>query len=302
MTKHSIDRRKWLRSMGVGAFLGPLGLVTTGCGRPVATNSLGMQFIQIPRGSFTMGAPESEAGQAFTETPHRVTLTSSYLLGVHEVTQQQYLEVMGENPSRRKSPPSPVDSVSWFDVTEFCRRLAGRPGEKDAGYDYRLPTEAEWEYACRAKSDTPHSITSLASDDLLDYAWISENSEGVIQPAGQKLPNGYGVYDMHGNVAEWCSDWMANYPKGSVTNPRGPREGVKRVCRGGSYRSKPEDCRSASRWGYEPEVRSPHVGFRIVRTPRVEVNTPTRSTTANSASSRSWIVDLGVGLRIRFMV
>lgn len=271
MTKHSIDRRKWLQYVGVGSVLGPLGLFSPGCGRPVATNSLGMQFVQIPRGSFTMGAPEEEVGQPFSETPHRVTLTSPFLLGIHEVTQQEYLEVMGENPSPRKSPSSPVDSVSWIEATEFCRRLAGRPGEKDAGYNYRLPTEAEWEYACRAGSDTPHSITSLASDELLDYAWISDNSEGEIQPAGQKLPNGYGVYDMHGNVSEWCSDWMANYPKGAVTNPRGPREGVKRVCRGGSYRSKAGDCRSASRWGYEPEVRSPQVGFRIVRTPRVDI-------------------------------
>jgi formylglycine-generating enzyme required for sulfatase activity len=282
MPVQSIDRRRWLRSVGASLAAGSLSLVFPGCGQPYATNSLGMQFVRIPRGAFTMGAPESEVGHPFTETPHRVTLTSPFLLGIYEVTQQEYLEVIGNNPSRRKSPSSPVDSVNWFEANEFCQRLADRPAEKNAGYDYRLPSEAEWEYACRARSDTPHSITSLTSDDLLDYAWISDNSEGVIQPVGQKLPNGFGVFDMHGNVAEWCSDWMTNYPKGAVTNPRGPREGVKRVCRGGSYRSKIGDCRSASRWGYEPEVRSPHVGFRIVRTQRVEVDTPANPDAARS--------------------
>ena len=244
-----------------------------GCSRPKDINSIGMEFVQIGPGTFTMGTITREASSSNVERPHSVTLSQPLVIGRHEVTQQQYLAVMGSNPSQRKSPLLPVESVSWNEAKEFCRRLSERPEEKNAGYVYRLPYEAEWEYACRATMTSAHSFSDISSTKLADYAWYQANSLNRSHRVGTRLANAFGLYDMHGNVAEWCEDWLGDYPATPVADPRGPKTGVKRVCRGGSFSSQPEQCRSAFRLGYVPERRLTTVGFRVVRD-RAQVTLP----------------------------
>jgi formylglycine-generating enzyme required for sulfatase activity len=155
--------------------------------------------------------------------------------------------VMGTNPSNFKGSQNPVEKVSWDDAVEFCRNLSAMPAEKKAGYIYRLPTEAEWEYACRAGTTTEYSFGD--SDSALgDYAWYDENSGRTTHPVGGKKPNPWGLYDMHGNVFEWCQDWHGDYPSGSVTDPTGAAVGSYRVYRGGSWDYYSGVCRSAIRF------------------------------------------------------
>ena len=222
--------------------------------RPVV-NSIGMQFKLLPGGTFTMG----EGGEA-----HKVTLTKPFGLGVYEVTQEQYQQVMGTNPSKFKAPQNPVEQVSWNDAVEFCRKLSALPAEKSAGHVYRLPTEAEWEYACRAGTTTKYSFGDSESE-LGDYAWYDKNSGGTTHPVGGKKPNGWGLYDMHGNVFEWCQDWYGDYPSGSVMDPTGAASGSFRVDRGGSWRHYSGICRSAFRSGDSPDLRDFCLGFRVLR-------------------------------------
>jgi formylglycine-generating enzyme required for sulfatase activity len=199
-----------------------------------------------------------------------VTISKDYYLGVTEVTQGQYEKVMGTNPSYfqkrviRKSDSSmyPVEQVSWEDAVEFCKRLSDLPQEKAAGRVYRLPTEAEWEYACRAGSKSAYSFGN-EQDSLAAYAWFSENGDRKTHPVGQKKPNALGLYDMHGNVWEWCSDWYGEYPKGAVSDPVGPREGSLRVGRGGSWDDEAALCRSANRGRLNPSGRTLDIGFRV---------------------------------------
>jgi formylglycine-generating enzyme required for sulfatase activity len=224
-------------------------------GDPVV-NSVGMLLVPIPAGTFTMGEGN--------ETPHPVTLTKPFELGVYEVTQQQYVQVMGSNPSEFKGPQNPVEKVSWNDAVEFCRKLSELPSEKSAGYVYRLPTEAEWEYACRAGTQTAYSFGNSESE-LGDYAWYDENSGGKSHPVGSKKPNAWGLYDMHGNVYEWCQDWYGDYPSGSVTDPTGAASGSVRVFRGGSWFIYSDFCRSAYRDWYTPGLRYFDLGFRVLR-------------------------------------
>jgi formylglycine-generating enzyme required for sulfatase activity len=233
------------------------------------TNSIGMKLVLIPKGTFMMGSPESEEGRQKDETQHEVTISKDYYLGVYEVTQSEYQQVMNKNPSnfqgekiKGDSSPHPVDQVSWNDAVEFCKRLSGLPEEKKAGRVYRLPTEAEWEYACRAGSTTAYSFGE-SSQSLGDYAWFSNNSDDRTHPVGQKKPNAWGLYDMHGNVWEWCSDWYGQYPKGAVSDPAGPKEGSSRVYRGGCWDYEAAICRSAYRYWYTPVVRNSHFGFRL---------------------------------------
>jgi len=218
-----------------------------------------MEFKLIPAGTFIMGDARVDKDW----TPHEVILTTSFKMGVHEVTQAQYEQVMGVNPSEFKGADNPVEKVSWDDAVEFCRRLSDLPAEKAAGNVYRLPTEAEWEYACRAGMTTKYSFGDDESD-LGDYAWYGDNSDGNTHPVGGKKPNAWGLYDMHGNVWEWCQDWYWDYPSGSVTDPRGPR-GSNRVVRGGSWGFTAEGCRSADRYGLGPSDRNG--GFRVSLSP-----------------------------------
>jgi len=218
-------------------------------------NSIGMRFVPLPAGTFTMG----EGKQA-----HQVTLTRSFELGVYEVTQEQYEAVMGTTPSHFKGPQNPAENVSWDEAVEFCRKLSELPAEKSAGYEYRLPTEAEWECACRAGTKTQYSFGDSASE-LGAYEWYGENSGKTTHPVGGKKPNAWGLYDMHGNVWEWCQDWYGDYPSGSVTDPTGAASGSVRVFRGGSWSGSPRGCRSAGRFRYSPGPRCDYLGFRVLR-------------------------------------
>jgi len=234
------------------------------------TNSIGMKLVLIPKGTFQMGSPIEEEGGCDDEEQHQVTISKDYYLGVTEVTQGQYEKVMGSNPSRfqkraiRKSDSSmyPVENVSWEEAVEFCKKLSDLPEEKQAGRVYRLPTEAEWEYACRAGNTTAFSFGE-SSKSLGDYAWFFENSWFASHPVGQKKPNNWGLYDMHGNVWEWCSDWYDEYPKGSVSDPTGPKEGSFRVLRGGGWFYVAARCRSAVRSSFSPSFRINSFGFRV---------------------------------------
>jgi formylglycine-generating enzyme required for sulfatase activity len=221
---------------------------------PVA-NSIGMHFVPIPAGTFTMGDGEYA---------HKVTLTQSFHLGQHEVTQEQYEKVMGATPSNFKGPQNPVEKVSWDDAVEFCRKLSELPEEKSGGYVYRLPTEAEWEYACRAGTKTKYSFGDSKSK-LGDYAWYVKNSGDTTHPVGQKKPNPWGLYDMHGNVWEWCQDWHGAYPSSAATDPTGVASGSYRVLRGGSWFNYSDNCRSFIRGWDTPGGRDDLLGFRVLR-------------------------------------
>ena len=230
---------------------------------PPVVNSIGMSFKLLPAGRFQMG---SNSGDADENPVHEVTLTVPFYIGICEVTQDQYRRVMGSNPSSfRGQAKNPVENVSWESAVEFCVRLSSMPAEKSAGRVYRLPSEAEWEYACRAGTTTEYSYGADTSQ-LGDHAWFKDNSNRSTHPVGQKQPNGWGLCDMHGNVWEWCRDWKSDYPGGPVTNPKGPPSGSTRVYRGGSWRSKPRSCRSADRFKHirPPGYRDNRLGFRVV--------------------------------------
>ena len=181
-------------------------------------------------------------------------------MGVYEVTQEQYEAVMGTNPSMFKGPENPVEQVSWNDAVEFCKKLSTKTGKM-----VRLPTEAQWEYACRAGSKTAFGYGDDADySNLGDYAWYTNNSESKTHPVGQKKPNAWGLYDMHGNVWEWCSDWHAeSYANAKTTDPQGPGSGTHRVVRGGGWCNDPQGCRSAFRFRLTPDRRDYNIGFRV---------------------------------------
>ncbi len=230
----------------------------TQAGDPIV-NSIGMRFVPIPSGTFTMGETPDDI-----ETPHQVTLTKGFELGVYEVTQAQYEQVMKNNPSNFKGAENPVENMRWDDAVEFCRKLSALPAEKAEGNVYRLPTEAEWEYACRAGTTTQFSFGDDESK-LGDYAWYRENSAEKTHPVGSKLSNAWGLYDMHGNVWEWCQDvWHDDYPEGSVKDPRRGTSGSRRVIRGGCWYLPALSCRSPDRDAGH-NARSNVWGFRVVR-------------------------------------
>ena len=238
------------------------------------TNSIGMKLVLIPKGTFMMGSPESEEGRyKDDETQHEVTISKDYYLGVYEVTQAQYEKVMGKNPSHfqgaivgNENADLPVDRVSWEDAVEFCKKLSDLPEEKKAGRVYRLPTEAQWEYACRAGSKTAYSFDD--EEGLLpEYGWFNRNSSRRTHTVGLLEPNAWSLYDMHGNVWEWCSDWYEEYPKGAVSDPTGPKEGSIRVFRGGSGFNVAAICLSAIRGRSAPSLRNNNIGFRLALSP-----------------------------------
>ena len=239
---------------------------------PPAAKPPVMDFVLIPAGSFVMGSPPGEKDRCDDESQYEVVLTKSFYMGKFPVTQAQYEAVMGVNPSHfhgeccADSANNPVELVSWDDAQEFCKRLS-----KSAGKPVRLPTEAEWEYACRAGSNTAFCFGDDESK-LGEYAWHYINSGGKTHPVGQKCPNAYGLHDMHGNVWEWCQDWYGNYlAQGAkakpAKNPTGPATGARRVLRGGSWGNDPWGCRSARRDGGGPDFRFYRIGFRVVVVP-----------------------------------
>ncbi len=242
------------------------------------TNSIGMKLVLILPGSFTMGSPITEVGRQDWESQHLVTISSWYYLGAFEVTQDEYEKVTGKRPSayrstqlsfgqvgeRFRGATYPVNQISWEDAVSFCKKLSDLPEEKTAGREYRLPTEAEWEYACRAGSRTIYSFGDSVVA-LGEYAWFGDTLEGA-RPVGQKKPNHWGLYDMHGNVFEFCQDWYgdADYPSGAATNPQGPGEGATRVSRGGCWRCDVADCRSARRVSISANRPiNEYFGFRV---------------------------------------
>ncbi|MCK4375639.1 MAG: formylglycine-generating enzyme family protein [Candidatus Brocadiae bacterium] len=223
------------------------------------TNELGMAFALLPPGEFIQGSAGEELGHEASEGPQRrVRITRGFYMGVHEVTQEQYAEVMRKNPSKFRSAKNPVERVSWNDAVEFCSRLS-----EEEGRTYRLPTEAEWEYACRSGSTTAYCY----GDDpgqLGEYAWYKGNSGEKTHEVGLKQPNAWGLYDVLGNVWEWCQDWYADYEPGLSEDPRGPVNGIFRAVRGGSWFDYPSPFRSASRGRNSPSNRADDHGFRVV--------------------------------------
>ena len=244
-------------------------------------NSLGMRFALIPAGTFLMGSPESEATRKPDEGPQRpITLTRPFYLGVYSVTQREYELVMGENRSEFTAANGggashPVEKVNWEDAVAFCQRLSEMPEEKAAGRFYRLPTEAEWEHACRAGSTTPfHYGGSLSSLEANFHgAWPYFGRRGLCldrtTPVGSYRPNDFGLYDMHGNVWEWCQDWYsARYLRDAAArDPLGPEKGTHRSQRGGCWGAYGECCRSAYRGSNDPPGRRLNcVGMRVALT------------------------------------
>jgi len=227
------------------------------------TNSIGMKFVLVPAGNFMMG---SSIGQGDDEEHprHKVETTKPFYLGIYEVTQAQWRAVMDGNPSDFKGDDRPVEKVYWSDIQEFIRRLNAKEGTDK----YRLPTEAEWEYACRAGSEKFYCFGD-EKGRLDEYAWYRGNSGKQTHPVGQKKPNAWGLYDMHGNVWEWCADWYGKsyYRRSPASDPKGPGSGRNRVLRGGSWSSDARNCRSANRSGRYPDSRYDYDGFRLARNP-----------------------------------
>jgi len=210
------------------------------------------QFVLIPAGTFTR--------DDMNRLP--VTLSKPFYMQTTEVTQEQWVKIMGNNPSlfRECGNSCPVENVSWVDVQEFIRRL----NQQEQTNKYRLPTEAEWEYACRAGSATKYSAGD--SDELLgDYAWYEKNSGRRTHPVAQKKPNAWGLYDTHGNVWEWCQDWQDDYPARAVTDPKGPLSGQHKVMRGGAWLDSAPLLQCAFRGQDYHVIRSNDIGFRLVR-------------------------------------
>lgn len=254
--------------------LGTIALSTlTGCPPliPGQTNTFdGIEFQWCPPGTFMMGSPEDEGSRYADETQHEVTITEGFWLSTYEVTQAQWVEVMGNNPVLDYFPADtpyvgddvPVVMVSWNDVQGFLAAL--NAGATRATYD--LPTEAEWEYACRAGTTTRFPWGDDPDlTDIDEYCWYYPLSGYQTFPVGQKLPNNWGLHDTCGNVYEWCKDWYGDYPSSPVTDPQGPATGTERVGRGGSQQVTALDCRPAQRGHGDPDARGGDAGFRLLR-------------------------------------
>jgi len=227
------------------------------------TNQYGIEMVFVKGGTFTMGCTGEQSDCGDDEKPtHQVTVSDFYM-GKYEVTQKQWKDIMGNNPSYFKDCDNcPVEQVSWNDVQEFIQKLNQKTGKK-----YRLPAEAEWEYAARGGASTGSaSATKYAGSNKLDeVGWYTSNSSSKTHPVGQKKANELGIYDMTGNVWEWCSDWYGSdyYKNSPVKDPRGPSSGSRRVLRGGGWSNGPQDCRVAIRHYNRPDLRYYHYGFRL---------------------------------------
>jgi formylglycine-generating enzyme required for sulfatase activity len=230
------------------------------------------EMVFIPPGTFRMGSPPDEVGRSKDEGPQTVvTITRGFWIGTYKVNQREYQFVTSSNPSIfNQDPELPVETVDWADAMNYCARLTERQrASRDLSTNsfYRLPTEAEWEYACRALTSTRYSYgDDPGYTNLMNYAWYGENSDRITHRGGQKLPNPWGLYDMHGGLWEWCMDWYGPYAGGSAVDPAGPSKGEFRVFRGGSWGCEPEECRSAQR-DFNPEGETAYVGFRVVLVP-----------------------------------
>ncbi|MDD4870808.1 MAG: formylglycine-generating enzyme family protein [Kiritimatiellae bacterium] len=219
-----------------------------------------LSFQEIPAGAFCMGSPETEAGHEAEEAPQRrIMLTRDFRMSVTPITRAQWAALVGDISPRAMDTEVPMTDVSWMDAQRFIAKLAEAFSD---GY-FRLPTEAEWEYACRAGSSGLFSDGETEAD-LARLAWYSGNSGGQPHPVGKKATNAWGLYDMHGNVFEWCQDWDGPYPSNEQTDPDGPLNGEKRILRGGCFKCPPPYCRSANRYSALPDDRAQNFGFRVV--------------------------------------
>lgn len=263
---HFLLRAAWLPGLAflvcLYATAGLHAQPTTGGGSNRSLSDLGLTLIWIEPGTFQMGSVHG--GDDDDRPVTKVTLTSGYWLGQTEVTQAQWTVIMGSNPSKFKGDDRPVEQVSWNEAMEFCRKLTER--ERAAGrisddLAYTLPTEAQWEYACRA------GTTGDYAGNLDAMAWYSVNSGDQTHPVGQKQANAWGLRDMHGNVGEWCADWHGNYPGGWVTDPIGAPSGISRIKRGGNWVVDAVDCLSAGRDRVGPDRRGGAIGFRLTLAP-----------------------------------
>ncbi len=250
------------------------------------SNSIGMKFVLVPAGSFTMGSPSSEPHRGADEVQHKVAISRPFYLGVYEVTQGQYEKVMGARPSffsttgtgkervgKADTSGFPVENVSWNDAVAFCKKLGEMPAEKEAGRSYRLPTEAEWEYACRAGGPEATHFGEQMDANQANFNGLSPYNTTTGGPffrrtlrVGSYQPNAWGLYDMHGNVQEWCADWYAAdyYARSPKADPAGPAEGTERVLRGGAWVHSGKACRSAVRNKHDPGAATYSFGFRVV--------------------------------------
>jgi formylglycine-generating enzyme required for sulfatase activity len=222
-----------------------------------------MELVLISAGEFMMGSPDSERHAGSDEKPeHRVRITKPFYLGKYQLTQEEWQRVMSGNPSFFKGPRNPVEGVNW----DRCQAFLGRLNQQyaRAGGTFRLPTEGEWEYACRAGSSTRWCFGDQEGS-LEDYAWCVTNSGSSTHPVGQKRPNAWGLYDMHGNVWEWCSDWydVEYYGESPRNDPTGPSSASYRVCRGGGWDGRARFCRSANRDFNRPGSEYSFLGFRV---------------------------------------
>jgi formylglycine-generating enzyme required for sulfatase activity len=245
------------------------------------TNAVATNLAWIAPGTFVMGSPANEPGRDSDETQHTVALTKGFYMSTNLVTQDEYLAVMGDNPSYFNGVRNgtdygtdlnrPVEYVNWYLASDYCALLTEQQQQAGAiptNWVYRLPTESEWEYACRAGSTNEFSYGEDPTyTNLVNYAWYDADSDGVTQDVGQLLPNGFGLYDMEGDVYEWCQDWYGAYPAGPVANPQGPSSGEYRVFRGGSWDDSPMYCRCAGRYSANPVSDLDIVGFRVVLAP-----------------------------------
>ncbi|MGA2258863.1 MAG: formylglycine-generating enzyme family protein [Thermoguttaceae bacterium] len=221
-----------------------------------------LEMVLIAAGEFTMGSPDSDGNASGDEKPqHRIRITKPFYLGKYLATQEQWEAVMGTNPSNVKGPKNPVENVSWEDCQQFCHMLNAKP---HAGGKFQLPTEVQWEYACRAGSTTYYCFGDEESG-LGEYAWYGGNSHVQTHPVGKKKPNAWDLYDMHGNVWEWCQDWYDRgyYATSPTDDPTGPTMGSGRVFRGGGWDYPASSCRSAHRSDGEPGCRNYLLGLRV---------------------------------------
>ena len=282
----------WCMVLAGVAVLLPGGRVVRADDKPakpaIVTNSIGMKLVQIPAGQFVMGSPRDEAERAVRERQHKVVISRPFLMGVHEVTQRQYNGLM--KPDRPRAvftakrgggPDHPMETLLWQDAVEFCKALSAQPAERRAGRTYRLPTEAQWEYACRAGTTTPfhfgNSLSATQANFNGRYPYGKGGAGKYLRrtaKVGSYKPNAFGLHDMHGNVAEWCADWFdKDYYRDSPTkDPLGPPVGVLPtgfdrfylVVRGGCWVDDARACRSAYRHRAMPRNRYELIGFRVV--------------------------------------
>jgi formylglycine-generating enzyme len=258
-------------------------------------SSATFRMLQVPGGSFQMGSLETDKSAFSSEKPQHPVKLNPFLMGEYTVTQELWEAIMGENPSDFKGQQRPVENVSWFDAAVFCNALSEKTGRKAVYVEkngqpfgkekdhwalpndgrvqrdlkangYRLPTEAEWEFAAKGGDigENGHTFEYAGSDLLEQVGWYDKNSNQETQEVRLLLPNALGLYDMSGNVWEWCADWHADYKPGKQDNPQGPEQGVYRVFRGGGWNSAPRRCRTASRYHYGPAARDGALGFRLV--------------------------------------